>query len=311
MENNQVNDAPVQEQELNQDQVEQVVENAVEASGVAKPESAEQKAVEAKKEAEIKRNLKKFKLKVDGQEIEEEIDLDDEKELTNRLQLAKVSQKRMQQSAEERKQIKELFEMLKSAPEDVMRELGMDPEDFAVQLLNKRIEEQQKSPEQREIEKLQKELEGHKKAKEKEQAERQKLELERRQAEYETKISTGIQDALEKSGLPKTRKVVKAFADNLLIALDNGLDLSPNDLIPIVKKEIYDDIKELMSISPDEMITELLGKERFNNMRKKQVAAVKKNIETASQVKPTGNNVEKKEEKKDEKKISMSDFLRG
>lgn len=297
--------APVEAQESESTESQ---ESGLELSSESQVES---KTPEAKKQEEIKRNIKKLKLKVDGEEFDEEIDLDNEQELIKRLQLAKVSQKRMQESAQLKKQVEQIAKALQESPEDVMRHLGMDPEDWAVKLLQRKLDEDQKSPEQKELEKARKELEDIRKKQKEQEEQRNAQEYERLQREYEDKYQNDIISALGSSGIPTTPYAVKKFAEMMSVALDNNLDVSASDLVPLVKKELEDDIKKYFASSPDEVIEAILGKDRFNSMRKKQVSAMKKQVESVSNVKSTGETSKTKEaDKKAVKKISMSDFLR-
>lgn len=292
-------------------------ENAEAAASSAKEESSkEEKKAEAAKKEEVKRNIKKLKLKVDGVEEELALDLDNEQELVKHLQLSKAAQKKMQQAAEERKQMEQLLQIMQKSPERVMKELGLDPEEFAVALLNKKLEEEAKSPEQREKERLQKELEELKEKYKKDEEERKAKARAQLDAEIEKKLEDGITSALETGGLPKTPYVVKKMAETMYVALENGINLDPSEVLPLIKKEMEADIKEFFGAAPDDVIEAMLGKERLNNMRKAKVAAVKKAASTpaAKDIKPTGEDVKAKaqEAKKEEKKkISLNDWLRG
>lgn len=48
---------------------------------------------------------KKFQLKVDGEDIEEEVDFSDEEGMKSRLQLARAAKKRMAEAREEKKKL--------------------------------------------------------------------------------------------------------------------------------------------------------------------------------------------------------------
>lgn len=296
----------------------------IEATDEAADESAEQEEVveekasaskdsKTTKEEKQASNKKKLKLKVDGEEFEEEFDFGNEAELIKQLQLAKVSQKRMNEFAQLRKEVEFLMQGLKDDPENVMRQLGIDPEEFSVKTLQKKLEDEQKSPEQKEREALQKELEELRAKNKKEEEDRKLSERTRLQQEHAEKIESSMINALEKQGLQQKPLVVKRMAEAMLVALDNGIDLSVDDVAPVVKKELEQDMKDYISVLPDEAIEMLLGKDRLVGMRKKQIAAVKKAADTANSVKVTGNAEKAKKEaadKKVEKTIPMRDFLK-
>lgn len=282
--------------------------NNLDASSIDSKENNVEKAKDAPKEPVSSK--KKYKLKVDDQEIEEELDLSNEKDIINRLQLAKVSQKRMQEAAELKKQVADLAKVLNESPEEVLKALGKDPHDWAVQLLQKKMEDEMMDPKERELQQTKKELEELRNKAKKEEEERITRERARMQAEYEKKYEEDFTKALDSGMLAKTPLTISKLAQFLTLAIDNNYDVTAQDLIPLVKKELEAETRALIAASPDEYVEALLGKERFNSIRKKQIAAVKNNIQTASQIKASGDKIEKKEDAKEDK-ISISDFLRS
>lgn len=94
---------------------------------------------------------RKFKVKLDGQE--REVDLDT---LIKGYQLEQVSHKRLQEAAKERQlaqQAKALFEEMRQNPArlwDVAKQLGHNPYDLAANIMLEAIEEQNLTPEQKE-----------------------------------------------------------------------------------------------------------------------------------------------------------------
>lgn len=236
----------------------------------------EQEAAKEAVKEEIKRNIKKLKLKVDGETIEEEVDLDDEEGLTRQLQLAKAAQKRMSEASEQRKQIEAVMNLLMNSPDKALQELGIDPEQFAVNFLQNKIEESKKSPEQLEREALQKELEELRSKVQREEEERKSAELARLQNEAEKQLEDGIMSALQSSNIPQSPLAIKKMAEIMYTALQNDINLDPKDVIPLMKREIEADIKDFIKIAPDEMVEALLGAERINNFRKRSIEALKK-----------------------------------
>ena len=63
-------------------------------------------------QAQVTPQLKKFKLKVDGEEFEEELDLSNEAELVKRLQLAKAAEKRITQAKTEKQKAMEILKRM-------------------------------------------------------------------------------------------------------------------------------------------------------------------------------------------------------
>mgnify|MGYP000730495121 CR=1 FL=1 len=118
----------------------------------SKPEmtKAEQKAI------------KEYLLKVNGKEIKTQIDLNDDERIKKALQLEAASQEAFQRAAAKDKellqmnnQLDQFFKLLQENPLSILMnpELGLNAEEIANKILDKRIEEEMKSPEQKEIEK--------------------------------------------------------------------------------------------------------------------------------------------------------------
>lgn len=273
-----------------------------------------------KEKAEARKTLKQLKLKVNGKEIVEDLPFeipDDEKSkawMTKQLQLGKAGQQSMSEKAALEKEVNAFVEMLKKNPRKILSDpnIGIDVKKLAAEIIEDEIENSKKSPEQLRAEKLEAELKALKEQQEEEKKVAQQKEFERiQQQEYE-RYDMLMSQALEKSDLPKSPYVVKKMADTLLLGLDKGLDLTPQDVLPIVREEILADIKEMFSVMPEEVIESIVGSEKINSLRKKKVAAAKAaagtKTTTANQVKDTGSNTKKAEEPP--KKIHMKDFFK-
>ncbi len=259
---------------------------------------------------EIAKQLKKYKVKVGGKEEDMEIDLNDEVGIQKHLQMSRAAQKTMQEASDMRKAAEEFITLLKTDPRRVLTDpnIGVDLKQLAQDVINAEIENASKSPEQLEKEKLQKELADIKAKIEDDEKKRKSSELQRLQAEQQEKIETNIESALKTSDLPKTPYTVRKMAEMMLIALQNNVDLSPNDLVPLIRKQMQVDIKELFGASSDDVLEELVGKDRISKMRKKKVAQVQQQVaQTANQVKATGG---KPAEKAPEaKKMTIKQWL--
>lgn len=152
---------------------------------------------------------KKYSLKVDGKNEDMEIDLSNEEEMIKHLQLSKASQKRMQESAEMRKGLQELFQALQTDPARVLNDPRLNiPEEvkkkLAEAIVNKELQEMQKSPEQKEKERLQAEYERLKQQVEEEKKGREAAEFARLQEHHAVQLDNDISEAITASGLPKS-----------------------------------------------------------------------------------------------------------
>jgi hypothetical protein len=221
---------------------------------------------------------RKLKLKVDGQEEDFEFDPDNTEEMTRHFQMSKMSQKRAQEAAGLRQQIEKIGDYLAQAKGDkkklrsLIKELGGDEKELAAAIIEEEIANSQKSPDQLQREKLEAELKELKDHNEREKNARTAAELERLTAQEVERYDVLVSQALETSGLPKKPFVVKKMTDYMLLALEAGIDLHPNEIINIVRGEVESDIQDLFSVAPEELIEKLVGKEILGKLRKKNVA---------------------------------------
>lgn len=265
------------------------------------------KEIEAKKE-EIKNFKKKYALTINGKNEDFELDLSNDEEVKRHLQKSKASDQKFQEAAEVRKAAMEFIDQLRKNPRKVLADpnIGIDVRKFAEEILNEEIKEMEKSPEQREKEKLTKELEELKAQAKQREEDAQKSDFARMQMEQERILETEISSALDIGGMPKTARTVKAMAEMMMIALENGIDLSPKDIAPLVKNTTLSEFKEVVSSLTDDQLEDFLGKEVLGRLRKKNIAKSKP-INTASSVKSVA--APKAETPKEGKKISYREFF--
>lgn len=284
-------------------------DSSEEESGASEEELAAAEKVAAPKE--IKKQLRKLKLKVDGKEYDEEFDPNDDVYMTKQLQLAKASQKRMQQYSDLERDVKSFIDELRKDPRKVLSDptIGIDIKQLAAQVIQDEIENSQKSPEQIKQEKLENELRELKAEREKEKEDGKARDLERLQHQEYERYDMLMTQTLEKSDLPKSPYVVKKIADYMLLGLEQGHDVTPEDVLPLVRDEIQADLKEMFAVMPDEVIESIIGKEVFNRMRKKNIAKAKgAPAAPVSTIKDTGKS-SKADEKKSGQKQSFKSFF--
>lgn len=279
----------------------------------ASPEDAIEEAIDAGKitEKEAKDLKKKLKLKVDGQEFEEEIDFNDEEGLKKHLQKSKAFDKRLKEFSSFKSQVDTLLEQLKTNPEAVLEKLGYNVDDMAEKRLSRKIDEMKKSPEQIEKEKMAQELEDLRKEKKRIEEEKQQAELEKMRNEQAQQIETDISDALEsaKSILPKNNPLVmQRIAQTMLMAMQNGYEnVTAKDVIPLVEKQWREELNGLFNVLPEETLEMLVGKTNLDRYRKTRIGAnkPKPKTETVKQiVKDTGTKKQAQSNKQEPKKFN-------
>jgi len=295
------------EQQINE------AEKVIEATDASDESTEASAAVEEQKRF----GKKLIKLKVDGKEIEEEMDLDNEDYLRRQLQLAKTGQKRMQEAAQLKKEHDSLLKLLQEQPDSVLSKMGIDPERFAVELLERKIAEAQKSPEQKAREAEMRELEELRRREQDLKNRMEQMEMSQLQAEQERVLEEGVLNGLQSQALPASPATVKRMAEVMRLAIQRDIDLSPEDAAAIVKRELVQDLRKHAELLADDDLEEFISKERFAAMQTKKIAAAKavakKMQETPSAIKSTGESEMKKVNSKGEPeqkpKIHVGDWL--
>ena len=263
-------------------------------------------------EKEVKNLIKDFQLKVNGKIVNKRIDLSDENALRNELQLSAAARQAMQEAASLKKLYESEVSRLKQDPFSVLAELGLDPDQLAEMRIQQRIEEMKKSPEQVEREKIQIELQAAREEARKLKEERDSDQFEKLKEQAAVQIETEIEQALDAhKTLPKSRHIVKRIADSMLWAMNNGYDVSAEDVMPLVEKEWREEMSRLMDDSPEDILEQLIGQRNIERLRAKRLNAMNtSNAKTAASIKSTAASVQK-QDNTPKQKIKQRDFFRG
>ncbi len=258
--------------------------------------------------------IAKFELKVNGKMIEKELDLGDRDAIQRELQKAAAFSQTAQEAAQLKKMYESEIQRLQANPWEVLKELGMNPEELNEAFLDDRIAEMKKTPAQKAEEGMKKELaEARLKIKQIEEKEQSAAE-QRSIAEAEASLSEEITEALgAHATLPPTQKTVSRIADALLQSMEfaeaNGYDsnsISVADVIPYVEEEYRKEMRSLLDNAPEQMLEEYVGKKNIERLRKNKVATFKNNPKQV--VNQTANSLKQNEKPKE--KVSMSDYFR-
>jgi hypothetical protein len=227
------------------------------------------------------KNVKKFKLKVDGQEVEEEVDLADEEGLKRHLQMSKAAQKRMSEAAKARREAEELVGMFKGDLKSVLKQadkLGKSPDQVRKELeeyFAELIEDEMLSDDQRAVKKAQQIIREREEETKRHATEREEREKQELMGHYAQDYDRKITEALSVGGVPKTQRTVKRMAQLMHKNLEMGLDLEPQHIAQLVREDYLSEIKELFGASDGDTLLKMLGDETANKIRKADLARLK------------------------------------
>lgn len=227
-------------------------------------------------QTEVQKLLKKFKLKVDGQEYEEEVDLNDVDRMTRALQMEAVGRKRLSELQDEKRKVYELANLFDKDPKSLLKKLGDNGIKAAEELLLEQYQKQQMTPEQLELMELRSKLqaiEDEKKAIAEEQ-EKQK------QIEVETKVANDLQkqiiDALNETGIKSpSPQHIKDMAYLMQQNLKLGLDLNTKDLAAHYLSTHDENVQKRTEGMTGERIYKMLGKQGIKELNQYMIEQAK------------------------------------
>lgn len=266
---------------------------------------------------EVKKMLKSLKLKFNGREVEEQLpfEIPDTPEsieyMKKQLQMSRLAQSKSQELSHLQKEAAKFIEDLRKNPRKVLSDptIGVDLKKMAVEMIEEEIENARKSPEQLEREKLESELKAMKEEREREKEENRKRDMDRiQQQEYE-RYDMLLSQALDKTDLPKTPYTVKKIADYMIMAVNSGMDVTPEDVIPLVREEMQNDLKEMFSVMPEDVVEQLVGKDVINKIRRKNLQKAR-SVQAVAKPQIKDSGIKAEEPKNDgSKKKPMRDFF--
>lgn len=263
--------------------------------------------------AEAKKMLKRLTLKIDGESFDEELPFEiDESQadyMRKQLQLSKKAQKSMQSESQLRSQVQELVNLSKNDRKKFLETFGIDPKDLAAQIIEEELHQQAMTPEQKERAELQSKLKKMEDERRLEKEDFDKREYERlTQQEYE-RIDTRMTAVIDQAGIPKSPYVVKKIAQYMSDGIKFGVNLQPEDVIDLVKEELYEDFKAHISALGDDKLESFIGKDILDKVRKKNLAKAKPSpASVKAAIKDVGAS--KKADAKPAEKINMRDFFK-
>jgi hypothetical protein len=250
-------------------------------AGAPAPTGDPLKDAAAKAEAKYRTADGRFRLQ-DGERVEEV----DEAELVKRAQKAWAAERRFQEAHRTRQQVEYLLKTLKDPRQlwQALKHLGHEPRQVAEQYLLEQIEEESLTPEQKKVrdaERIIQERETEKQQAEQRQKQERHTKL---MGQYSEEYSGQIVKALETSGLPKSPETVKKMAEYMLIGLERGVRLAPEEVVPMVRNYFMRQINELLGQTEGDTLLQLLG----DGVQQKFQAAMLARVRPSGQ--PVGAN---------------------
>lgn len=267
-------------------------------------------AVKVQEEQRKALGKKRVPLKVNGRDMEYEVDLDNDEELAKYLQKAMAADEKFQEAASIRKQMQQFVSALKSDPLSILShpELGINIKDLAERVINNELEDLQKSPEQKRLEQLERELKDRDDKLKSVEEQKRTSELARLEEQAFQELDRDIDEALKTTSLPKSAYVMKRIADTLINANELGYtDVSVQEIMPYVEQMMEQELQEMFGRMPEEVIERLMG-QNLDRVRRSKIAKAKKVAPTVQETAAATKG--KAQEEAPKPKIKMKDYFR-
>lgn len=221
---------------------------------------------------EVINNLKKFKLKVDGEEFEQEFDLSDEESLKTHFQLSLAAKKRMAEASRQKQEITQILNQLKNDPFSLLKDNRILGEEKLIELSEKmlaeRIRQASMTEEEKKLYEADQIISQHKARQEQEKIAKEKEEKEAQVNQWRMHYEKMIIEALDSVDKElKTPETVSLMAKYIFENDRDGLGLTPLQIANFIKKEKEKEEKKYESIF----------NARNEAKRKADIAALKSN----------------------------------
>ena len=257
-------------------------------------------------------------VKIDGQIVQLPLE-----EVTAGYQRTSAANKRLSEAAAERKKVEaeraevaKMKEYLRKNPTKALLEDGVDLNDVIAhyeEVLWERIQDEKRSPEEKESLKTKREMEKLKaeyaamKAEIDAEAKRKKdIEDEAEVAKEMENYSKQILSTLQSKGLPVNDDTVYYLTSKMQLALEQGADLTFDDIATAYKEDRELELKNLLSSLSADQLAELYGEDRMKQVRAKDVA----NLKNPAKVETSAVDKADKNAREPQKKESMSEYFK-
>ena len=237
------------------------------------------KAVESTEKPLTPAEVRKLKLKIDGQELELP-----EAEVIARAQRSSAADKRFQEAQMTKKQAEAFINALRTDFTKLIDDpsLGI-ADDKKQQMIEdyyraKYIEPQLLTPEQQQQKKMEAELKRYRDQEESVKRQQHEEHLKMLEQHHVNNYQQIIIKALNTEGLPKTEYTTKRMADLMSKNLQMGLDLTPEHLAQLVREDYVNEQKSLFSATDGDTLLKLMGEDVVNKIRKADLARLKAGI---------------------------------
>lgn len=265
-------------------------------------------------EEQIKSMIRKYNLKIDGEEIEQEIDLDNDEEMIKTLQLAKKSHKTMQEKAELERATASFLQQMRNNPFEALKQLDPDFDEmsYVSNFVDNLIKQNEMTPEEKENARIKSEYEQMLQERDRLKKENEERLRAEQTQQLVNQIKADITKELEADeDLVVNDNNIALIAQEMAKASADNVDLTPRQALDIAKKRIQNEYNQYSkSFKSTASMKKYMGDELLEKLREERAqTAIKQQQVKNAKVNPVGNKASSSEPEK--KKISIGDILAG
>lgn len=245
-----------------------------EPQGSGAPKSSGDQAPQAVKDAAAEA-LRKFKLKVDGQEIEV-----DEEELKRGYSHQRAANKILQEGKQAKKQAEQVFNMLKDKSQLVtaLKKLGYDDKalrEVSEEYLTETLKYEMLDERERELLETKKKLKSYEEMEAQQKQEAEARRLNEMKKKFSEEYSQKFVEALKESRLPANKQMVSEMAKYIHRASKIGFEMTPQEAAKLVREDIENAHRNLYGDVDAETLVKILGEPGLQKLRTYDVSRLK------------------------------------
>lgn len=228
--------------------------------------------VEGMTKAEAREEIRKYKVKVMGEEREV-----DEKELIRGYSHQQAANKAMQEGLKSKKQAEEFINMLRDEGRlfEVLEKIGHNPRSLAEKYLAQQIEEELMDPKDRELKYTKAQLAAFEKEKEDYAKSQEEAKIKEISSKYAKEYTEQFTQALESEKLPAKKETIQEMAKYIKRATEIGFKMTASEAAKLVKEDILTRQKALVGDLDGDALISYFGEDVANKIRKWDTSRVK------------------------------------
>lgn len=291
----------VSEESLNQEEIQSELVEGDMSEDVEQELSEDGQEAESEEESseEAVASNETFMVNIDGQNVEVSKD-----ELLKGYQRAQAANQRFMEAARLKKEAEEERNLLQNDGFEAALKYAGNTKEFREKVeswLWNQLQREQMDPKDLELEELRAKAKEAEELKQRQQEEEEKRQFAELQAKEEERYLKEFNNAFSARGIEPEPKDIQEVSAILYNAATNNYDMPINDAIDIYLEKRNSEIESFLSKADIDRLEKLIGKDKINQIRKKEIQKLKN---------PTGRSSKPAEpQKQKEAKIAASDFF--